>query len=144
MQRRHQEMAHGFGNQPTQVVQAAHARALHFERAAPRISAQAAVTFATDRNLERDAVVDERALLRDALSRAMGEQTVHAITTEFERWVEAGELIGVAQRSGAPGRAFTTQEMIALERETIAIMRAGRRPPRCAPERERLAPPIRI
>ncbi len=30
------------------------------------------MTFARDRNLERDAVVDERALMRDALKRSMG------------------------------------------------------------------------
>jgi hypothetical protein len=32
--------------------------------------AQAAVTFARDRNIEREAVVDERNLLKDALNRA--------------------------------------------------------------------------
>ena len=36
-----------------------------------------------------------------------------------------GEFIGVAQRLGAPGRAFTTREMIDLERETIQRMCAG-------------------
>ena len=127
MQRRHHEVARAFGDQPTHVVRAAQVRAPHLDAEVPRISARAAVTFAKDRNLERDAVVEERALLRDALSRAMGEQTVDAITTEFARQVEAGEFISVTQRAGAPGRAVTTQEMIDLERETIAIMRAGQR-----------------
>ena len=35
--------------------------------------AQSAVTFAKERNLEREAVVDERDLLRDALRRSMGD-----------------------------------------------------------------------
>ena len=41
--------------------------------ASPRITARTAVTFAKERNLEREAVVDERAVLRDALTRSMGE-----------------------------------------------------------------------
>ncbi len=37
----------------------------------------------------------------------------------------AGEFIGVEQPPGVPGRAFTTREMIDLERDTIQMMRAG-------------------
>ena len=55
----------------------------------------------------------------------MGEVTVGAIKAEFERRVAAGEFVARAQPPGAPGRAFTTREMIALERETIEMMRAG-------------------
>jgi hypothetical protein len=40
---------------------------------AARVASPRSVTFAKDRNLDRDAVVDERALLRDALTRGMGE-----------------------------------------------------------------------
>src|SRR4029077_13577625 len=36
-----------------------------------------------------------------------------------------GEFIDVARAPGAPGRAFTTREMIELERDTIQVMRAG-------------------
>jgi hypothetical protein len=94
-------------------------------RAAPRMRAHAAVTFAKERNLEREAVVDERALLRDALQRSMGEVTVSDNRAEFERRVAAGEFIRVEQKPGAHGRAFTTSEMVDLERDTIEIMRAG-------------------
>ena len=44
----------------------------------------------------------------------MGEVTFGDIKAEFEHRVDAGEFIGVAQRPGAPGRAFTTREMIDL------------------------------
>src|SRR5579883_3383627 len=77
--------------------------------------AQSAVTFARDRNLEREAVVDQRALMRDALKRSMG----HA---SFEERVAKGDLIEVKT---AVGRSFTTPEMITLERENIEHMRAG-------------------
>ena len=83
------------------------------------------MTFAKERNLERDAVVDERALLRDALNRSLADVAFGEIKKEFEHRVDAGEFIGVAQRPGAPGRAFTTREMIDLERETIQRMCAG-------------------
>jgi len=58
-----------FGNQPTQVVDAAeHHRAHHVEwQREPADAARRAVTFARDRNLEREAVLEERAILRDAL-----------------------------------------------------------------------------
>ena len=38
-------------------------------------SIESAVTFSRERNLERQAVVDERDLMRDALRRSMGEAT---------------------------------------------------------------------
>jgi hypothetical protein len=54
---------------------------------------QSAVTFARDRNLEREAVVDERALLRDALKRSMGEATLDDVRSHFEQRIERGDLI---------------------------------------------------
>jgi conjugative relaxase-like TrwC/TraI family protein len=125
MQRRHQEMAEAFGHQPARVVQAANERARDLEQRVSDITPHAAVTYAKERNIEREAVVDERALLADALRRSMGEVPVGAIQADFERRVDAGEFIALGQSPGAPGRAFTTREMIALERETIERMRAG-------------------
>jgi ATP-dependent exoDNAse (exonuclease V) alpha subunit len=49
-----------------------------------------------------------------------------AIRTEFARRVASDEFIPVPQPPGVPGRAFTTRETLALERDTMAIMRAGR------------------
>src|SRR5881409_553406 len=57
IQQRHQEVAERFGNQPAQVVEAAEHRPLQHvehEREPADISRQA-VTFARDRNLEREA-----------------------------------------------------------------------------------------
>ena len=125
MQRRHQELAETFGDQPAHVVEAAQARTLDLEVHESGITARAAVTFAKDRNIEREAVVDERAVLADALRRSMGEVSVGAIRAEFEQRVAAGEFIGVARAPGEPGRAFTTREMVDLERDTIQMMRAG-------------------
>src|SRR2546422_5602028 len=66
VQQQHRAMAEAFGDQPARVVRAAQERMHGVERDAPRMSANAAVAFAKDRNLEREAVVDERAGVRDA------------------------------------------------------------------------------
>jgi ATP-dependent exoDNAse (exonuclease V) alpha subunit len=70
-------------------------------------------------------VVDERALMRDALKRSMGEATVEAIKADVAQRVAAGEFIGVEPPPGVPGRTFTTREMVERERDTIQTMRAG-------------------
>ena len=59
-------MAEAFGNQPERVVEAARERTHHIEQDVPPKMAQSAVTFSKERNLEREAVVEERDLLRDA------------------------------------------------------------------------------
>ena len=125
MQQRHQQMAEAFGNQPTRAVAAATGRESRIEQDSPRTTAQSAVTFSKERNLEREAVVDERELLRDALRRSMGQATLTDVRSEFERRVNAGEFIGVEQKASTPSRAFTTQEMLDYERDTIQIMRDG-------------------
>ena len=125
MQRAHLEMAEAFGDQPARVVQQAQQRAHSLDQLPPRTTAHAAVTFAKERNLERKAVVDERDLLCDALARSMGDVTMADILGEFERRVGTEEFIGVAQKPGAAGRVFTTQEMLDLEHDTIQMMHAG-------------------
>jgi ATP-dependent exoDNAse (exonuclease V) alpha subunit len=53
----------------------------------------------------------------------MGDATVAEVKAEFEKRVQAGEFIETSNR--APGRAFTTSEMIDHEHNTIHAMRAG-------------------
>ncbi len=63
---RRQQMAEAFGNQPTHVIEAAVERAQQIQQDSSPTTAQSAVTFSKERDLEREAVVDERELLRDA------------------------------------------------------------------------------
>lgn len=84
-----------------------------------------AVTFARDRNLEREAVIEERAVLRDALQRSLGEARIEDVKAEVERRIQAEEFIAAQQTPATPGRSFTTPAMIELERETIQMMRSG-------------------
>jgi conjugative relaxase-like TrwC/TraI family protein len=125
MQLRHKDMASQFGDQPERVIAAATERARDIERGTDQRTAHSAMTFAKERNMERDAVVDERALLADALRRSMGGATLAQVRTDFEERIKSGEFVEVQQKASAPGRAFTTAEMIRYERDTIDAMRAG-------------------
>jgi conjugative relaxase-like TrwC/TraI family protein len=125
VQKRHREVAEAFDNQPDHVVRAAKETMREIEQESPHRIVQSAMTFSKERNLEREAVVDERELLRDALRRSMGDATFTEVRTEFEKRVGAGEFIEVEKQSGGPSRTFTTEEMIGYERETIQMMREG-------------------
>jgi conjugative relaxase-like TrwC/TraI family protein len=125
VQKRHREIAETFGNQPDHVVRAAKETMREIEQESPHRIVQSAMTFSKERNLEREAVVDERELLRDALRRSMGDATFTEIRGEFEKRIGTGEFIRVEKRTGARGWAYTTKEMIGYERDTIRIMREG-------------------
>jgi conjugative relaxase-like TrwC/TraI family protein len=122
MQRMHKEMAERFGNQPAQVIRAAHSHEI--ERNVPaRQHLESALTYAQDKNLERHAVTDERDLMRDALKRSMGEAGFGEVRERFEKRIESGALIQVESKS--PARAFTTERMIQYERDNVTEMRKG-------------------
>jgi primosomal protein N' len=122
MQRMHKEMAERFGNQPEQIIRAAHAHAV--ERIGPgRQHFESALTYARDKNFERHAVADERELMRDALKRSMGEASFAEIRERFEKSIQSGDFIEVENKS--PSRVFTTERMIQYERDNVAQMQKG-------------------
>jgi conjugative relaxase-like TrwC/TraI family protein len=122
MQRMHKEVAERFGNQPEQVIRAAHSHEV--ERNVPSDQRlESALTYAQDKNLERHAVTDERDLMRDALKRSMGEAGFGEVRERFEKRIESGSLIQVESKS--PARAFTTERMIQYERDNVNEMRKG-------------------
>jgi conjugative relaxase-like TrwC/TraI family protein len=123
MQQRHRDVAAQFGQQPEQVIRAAHERRVEQEPPQKHQHLASALTYAQEKNLERHAVTDERELMRDALKRSMGEASFTEIRERFEKRVEAGDLIEVESKS--PARAFTTEQMIGYERDNIAEMRSG-------------------
>ena len=123
----HRKMAAEFGNQPENVVAAARGRARQ-QQVQPERNAHAreAVTFARQSVFEREAVVDERRILRDAMRRGMGETTYREIRTEFEARRIAGDFQIVDSPKYASGRRFTTPEAIAAERANVEFMLHGR------------------
>jgi conjugative relaxase-like TrwC/TraI family protein len=133
MQRMHKEVADRFGNQPEQVIRAAHSHEV--ERSVPnRQHLESALTYAQDKDLERHAVTDERDLMRDALRRSMGEAGFGEMRERFEKRIKSGSLIEVESRS--PARAFTTERMIQYERDNVTEMRRaqGQHGPLVSPE----------
>lgn len=122
---RHRALAEEFGSQPGRVVQAAREKEHQVERDPTHTAAQSAMAFSKDRNLEREAIADERELLRDALKRSMGKMTLAEVKADFEKRIGAGEFIEVEQRKNIPNRAFTTTETLAYERDVIGTMRQG-------------------
>ena len=123
----HKDMAASFGNQAQQVVANARARAQYPEHEpAHKTKAKEAVTFARDSIFEREAVADERTILRDALRRGMGETSYQDIRAEFEERRQAGHFRSVQGMKHDSGRSFTTPDTIAAERANIRYVLEGR------------------
>ena len=123
----HKEMAAAFGNQPQQVIAAARNRTEQQAKEPEQKSlAKEAVTFARDSIFEREAVADERAILRDALRRGMGEASYKDIRAEFDSRREAGEFRTVQGMKYDSARSFTTPETVAAERVNIRYVLEGR------------------
>jgi conjugative relaxase-like TrwC/TraI family protein len=125
----HRQIAAEFGNQADHVVAAARERAEGLARNrvpdAP-LRAQEAVSFAKDRSFEREAVTDERDIMRDALRRGMGDLTYEQVRTNFDQRHRGGEFQTVDGQKHDTGRQFTTRETIAAELATVGHMRRGR------------------
>jgi conjugative relaxase-like TrwC/TraI family protein len=124
MRQRHKEMAARFGDQPDRVVEAAQT-VRQVELAGKQEISSLALKFSEERNFEREAVSDERAILRDALKRSMGESTLSEVKAQLAKRIESGQLIEVERNTGSAGRTFTTSQMVAYERDTIELMLSG-------------------
>jgi conjugative relaxase-like TrwC/TraI family protein len=130
----HKEIAESFGNQAATVVAEARERARNRlqngesqsgEAGRETIKAREAVAYARSSNFEREAVVDERALMRDALRHGMGETTYAQIRTEFNSRRERGDFLRIEGRKYDSGRKFSTPETIAGERANVAHVMRG-------------------
>jgi len=124
----HRKLAAEFGHQAARVVAEARVRVRRVEQVNPALAAlraQEAVTFSRDRHFEREAVVDERVLMRDALRRGMGEITYSEVHQNFETRLQRGEFLAAPSTPNPTLRLFTTPETVAAERAVIQQMRIG-------------------
>ena len=122
----HRTMAVSFGSQPETVVAQARQRAQAQDRAPEQIAtAKEAVTYARSSNFEREAVIDERTLMRDALRRGMGETTFAHVKAEFDARHSQGDFRQLKREKHATGRSFTTPETIANERANVRYVMSG-------------------
>ncbi len=123
----HRKLAADFGHQAEAVVLAAQERFQHQEKPMNSVDrVRESLTFSRDKNFEREAVVDERALLRDGLRRGMGEITHDQVRAHLDARLASGEFQIVARQQGVPGRQFTTAKTIAAEHEILYRMREGK------------------
>ena len=119
-------MAADFGHQADAVVRAARERSQHQEKPVNSFDrVRESLTFSRDKNFEREAVVDERALIRDGLRRGMGEITHGQVRANLSARLASGEFQIVDRPQGVPGRQFTTAKTIEAEHEIIRRMREG-------------------
>jgi conjugative relaxase-like TrwC/TraI family protein len=122
----HRKLAADFGHQADAVVRAARERSQHQEKPVNSLDrVRESLTFSRDKNFEREAVVDERALIRDGLRRGMGEITQGQVRANLSARLASGEFRIVERPQGVPGRQFTTAKTIEAEHEIIRRMREG-------------------
>ena len=101
----------------------------HIEATVPvpaQVRTEEALRFAVAHSTEREAVIDRRAIEATALQYAMGAIDLDKLRRESTVWEERRALIALDASISSPNGTFTTPEMVALERENLDLMRAGR------------------
>jgi len=127
----HKEMAEKYGNQPEKVVRDARLRVENgqIESVDEKSLARSGVAYAKEHNHEREAAVDDRDLVRDALRRHMGSIRLSDVEPVFKSEKDQGKLVEVTHaapvQARAGGNRFTTPEIIAAEKYVIKQMQNG-------------------
>src|SRR5260370_456746 len=122
----HRKLAADFGHQADAVVRSAHERCQHQEKPVNSFErVRESVTFSRDKNFEREAVVDERALIRDGLRRGMGEITHTQVRVHLDARLASGEFRIVDRQQRVPGRQLTTAKTTQSEQELLLRMHQG-------------------
>jgi len=122
----HRKLAADFGHQAEAVVRAARERLQHQEKPVNSLDrVRESLTFSRDKNFEREAVVDERALIRDGLRRGMGDVTFAQVRGNLDARLSSGEFQLVERSQSGPARQFTTAKTIEAEREIVRRVREG-------------------
>jgi conjugative relaxase-like TrwC/TraI family protein len=121
----HKDLAAKFGNEPERVVREARMQGERHDHDAGK-HAHMAVTYARDKTFEREAVVDRRDLMKEALKRSYGNASFDQVRKAFDERARTGDFIRVdRQRQSSPSQAYTTPATIANERRNIEFMREG-------------------
>jgi conjugative relaxase-like TrwC/TraI family protein len=122
----HRKLAADYGHQAEAVVRAARERLQHQEKPVNSFDrVRESLTFSRDKNFEREAVVDERALIRDGLRRGMGEVTYVQVRGNLDARLASGEFQTVERSRSLPARQFTTAKTIEAEHEIVRRVREG-------------------
>ena len=125
MRARHLEMDARFGEQARRVAESAQERgSLSLSDEEVKSRAQAAVTFARENAGEREAVVDKRRVMVDALRRNLCFTTFDAVVGELNERIDNGAFIRLI-RNGTM-EELTTSRTVAMERSNIQQVITGR------------------
>ncbi len=102
--------------------------------------AREAVNFARENAGEREAVVDKRTVLVDALRRNLSFTTYEAVVDEFTRNIKTGNLIQIIRNPGID--ELTTSQTVAMEQNNLRTVVAGKETQTLILEQEELGPLI--
>jgi conjugative relaxase-like TrwC/TraI family protein len=123
----HRKLAAEYGHQAEAVVSAARERQQHPKPPVQTVDrVRESLTFSRDKNFEREAVVDERALIRDSLRRGMGEVIYSQVRANLDARLSNGEFQVVERSASSPGRQFTTAKTLAAEHEILNRVTQGK------------------
>ena len=107
----HRKLAADFEHQADAVVRAARERQRHQEKRTNSVDrVRESLTFSRDKNFEREAVADERALIRDGLRRRMGDVTFAQIRGNLNARTESGEFQAVERGAYARSSIHDSQD----------------------------------
>lgn len=121
----HRDHAAKFGHEPEKVVHEARARGTRHEHDGSQ-HARAAITYARDKTFERDAVVDRRDLMKEALKRACGDAPLEQVKKAFDERARGGDFIRMdRQRQESASEKYTTPATIASEQRNMEFVRQG-------------------
>ena len=118
-----QTRARHYGIAIERIAEKAHGRdPLGFDK---QESVTDSLRYSVAHNIEREAVIDRRALETVALQHAMGKADLSRVRDESERAERSGRLIRASPSVFSSQGAYTTPEMVALERDNLDLMLAG-------------------
>lgn len=122
----HQTMAARYGDQPRHAVESAYQRKRsEMLETNSAEAAQASVHSSVSRNIEREAVIRERAILTDALRYGMGSVRTKDVREELIKAIDRQELLEIEQTKQVE-RGFTTPGMKMYETGIVQQMVRGR------------------
>ena len=105
------------------------------------LSTRESITFARENAGEREAVVDKRNVLVDALRRNLGLTTYEAVVDEFARNIENGNLIRITRNPGID--EVTTFRLWRWSKATFRQVIAGKGTQTAPMQDEQLEPVLR-
>lgn len=122
-----QTLARAHGNQHVIIIaQARNAELRNRQTMTPEHAQQAAtqaLTYSREKSFEREAVVPQREILREALRRGQDVTTPALIEAAIQARQDRGDLLPMKGKGHQP--AYTTPEMLAIEKQNIQLMQAG-------------------